>query len=309
MAYETCIAWFRGWEAECTCRIGWTFRAGNAEARQWLSAYLLQESRMSNDKVAVLLVDDEPFAAPLYKQHLEKEHGVSVHVETDARRAKERALVNLFDILVIDAKIDYRGTMHGGLLLAHELVPRYGAHSIIVTSQYVTSLQLELFGLSVPFIMKPQRGGVASYADQIAACARDLVAEQFVFVAMGYSRENLQLYDATIEPCLRGLGVKVVVQKDVHQGKNIIAMMFDSIRRAKMLIFVADGQNANAYMEAGYADALEKEVLLIGKSVDELLFDVRQRNALLHNGNTADLTEQIKRRLDGIRFPARGNGG
>lgn len=74
---------------------------------------------MSNDHLALLLVDDEPFAAPLYKKHLENDHGMSVHIETDARCAKERALANLFDVLIIDAKIDYRGTMHGGLLLAH----------------------------------------------------------------------------------------------------------------------------------------------------------------------------------------------
>jgi hypothetical protein len=90
-------------------------------------------------------------------------------------------LESLFDILVIDAKIDYRGTRCGGLLLANELMPRYGAHSIIVTSQYVTALQLELFGLDAPFIIKPQRGGVAHYAIQIASCAKDPISGRFVF--------------------------------------------------------------------------------------------------------------------------------
>jgi CheY-like chemotaxis protein len=259
---------------------------------------------MRNDGLALLLVDDEPFAAPLYKQHLEHDHQMSVFIETDAKRAKERALAHLFDILVIDAKIDYRGTMHGGLLLANELVPRYGAHSIIVTSQYVTSLQLELFGLSLPFIMKPRRGGVAHYAEQIASCAKDLVSDQFVFAAMGYSAENLELFSTSIEPGFHAMGFKTLVQKDIPHGKNIIAMMYDAIRKAKMLVLVADGQNANAYMEAGFADGLEKEVLVIGKSQDDLLFDIRQRNALFHNGNADDLIDKIRLRLKGLRFPS-----
>jgi CheY-like chemotaxis protein len=258
---------------------------------------------MSINGASVLLVDDEPFAAPLYKSHLEANHGMVVHVETDARRAKARALEQLFDIVVVDAKIEYRGTLYGGLLLAHELLPRYGAHSIVVTSQYVTSVQLELFGLEMPFIMKPHRGDIAHYVEQIALVAQELLREQFVFAAMGYTPENVRLYEAAIEPALRAQGYRVLIQKDDARGGNIMAQMYTAIRKAKIVILVADGQNANAYLEAGYADALEKEIVVIANGPDDLLFDIRQRNALFHRGDAASLGGLIARRISGIRNP------
>ena len=44
----------------------------------------------------------------------------------------------LFDMVIIDAKLDFKGMEFGGLRLADELRPRYGSQSILVVSRFIT---------------------------------------------------------------------------------------------------------------------------------------------------------------------------
>ena len=95
---------------------------------------------MSKTKpISILLLDDNPGLAFHYKKGMEHYAGVNVSVETESMRALALAERQLFDNIVIDAKLDYRGFEFGGLRLADDLNRRYGSNSILIMSRYITS--------------------------------------------------------------------------------------------------------------------------------------------------------------------------
>jgi hypothetical protein len=80
-------------------------------------------------------------------------------------------------------------------------------------------------------------------------------------------------------------------------------MMFAALQASKIVVFVADGSNANAYYEAGCADALGKEVILVASSLSELKFDMRHRHTIAYNGNLKTLRQELVREIRAIRQP------
>ena len=80
---------------------------------------------------------------------------------------------------------------------------------------------------------------------------------------------------------------------------SIVQQMFEQIERSKIVVFVATGRNPNAFYEAGYAVALQKEVITVTDEHSSLPFDIRDRNAIAY-GNTPSklfplLTSRIAR--------------
>ena len=65
--------------------------------------------------MSVLLLDDNPDLVTYYGERLKRYAGLNVTGETNSLRARALAQRQLFDLLVIDAKLEYRGFEFGGL--------------------------------------------------------------------------------------------------------------------------------------------------------------------------------------------------
>ena len=50
--------------------------------------------------------------------------------------------------------------------------------------------------------------------------------------------------------------------------QSVVDRIFDEIRKSKLVVFVASGQNPNVFFEAGYAIALRKEVVTVTDRFD-----------------------------------------
>lgn len=252
--------------------------------------------------LSILLLDDSEHLVDLYRADLEAFSTIKVTTATDGAKAVQMAKAQLFDVLAIDAKLDYRGVEFGGLRLADDLRPRYGANSIVVISQFVTKDLLNDHGSEFEFLDKHRRGGSREFTRQLAHVVATMRKKQFVFVAMPFDNRLNELYDRRILPAVTRAGFGCVRVDKVAHNRSIHEVIFELVQKCKLVVFVADYANANAYYEAGFADALGKEVVIVAKSLDELRFDVSNRHTITYGSRPSSLTAALAKKIAAVRL-------
>jgi hypothetical protein len=214
----------------------------------------------------------------------------------------EAAYRQLFDIIVIDAKLEYRGVEFGGIRLAEDLRWRYGRNSIIVISQYITSELMVNHGSNFEFVDKQNSG--EGFAKSLAAKILMLRNRQYIFVAMPFATDVTDLYQRRVRPGIEAAGFRALRIDEVAHNKSIQRLIFETIEKAKAVVLVADNANPNAYYEAGFADAMQKEVLIVAKSVEELKFDVADRHTIFYGNRPSVVAPRIAEKLWRLRSEA-----
>jgi hypothetical protein len=58
----------------------------------------------------------------------------------------------------------------------------------------------------------------------------------------------------------------------------------------------------NAYYEAGFADAMHKEVVLVAQGIADLPFDVRSRNAVIYGDAFETLVATLRDQIVAMRL-------
>jgi CheY-like chemotaxis protein len=231
---------------------------------------------------SILVLDDEQNTLDLLVHLLSPHFPCGVTATRHPTKAIQLARENCFDLLLLDITINYRGTEFGGLEVYKTLLGRYGAASILAYSQYIDDGILERFGLSVNFI---ERGpDLMVWARRVADELVQLRNRQTCFVAMPFGSAFDDLF-LGIRACVEAAGYRCVRVDRQSFTKSIVDKIFEEIRKAKFVIFVAASQNPNAFYEAGFSVALEKEVITITDSYNNLPFDVRDRSALTYNAS------------------------
>lgn len=252
------------------------------------------------DQISILLLDDNVDLAQYYKQQIEQYAGFRVTIESDSRRARSLAERQLFDIVVIDAKLEYRGFEFGGLRLAEDLRYRYGANSLIVISRFITAALAQIRGIDYEFMEKHSGNAGRSFERELCSKLREMRQQQYVFVAMPFENTFLSIYKC-IKRSITNAGFKCVRVDEVSHTRPIQQIVFELVEKSKMVVFLADNGNPNAYYEAGFADAMRKEVIIVAKSVDELKFDIRDRQIISYRDKLATLENELKQKIFSLR--------
>jgi CheY-like chemotaxis protein len=245
----------------------------------------------------LLLVDDNPALVAIYKKRLEGTYKFNVTIECNGQAACEKARRQLFDIIVIDAKLDYRGEQLGGLKLADDLRPRYGANAILVISRFITKEELVIRGSNHAFIDKNE-ALIDRFIRSLGAKVEEMRLKQFAFVAMPFSSVYKSLYKNHIKPGIETCGLKCVRIDELSHTRNINDIVFEYVDKSKLIVFLAEGGNPNAYYEAGFGDAMRKEVIVIVKTFEDLPFDIRNRSAIAYGD--CCLREALAEKIKGI---------
>jgi hypothetical protein len=123
---------------------------------------------------------------------------------------------------------------------------------------------------------------------------------------MPFAGPSSDLYLNGIRPAIESLGLKCLRADDVsvHRNRRPREAMLEAIETSKLVVFLADGANANAYYEAGYADALRKEVVIVVETFADLKFDVRDRHAIEYNRDIKTLQTALKRTIRSLPGPS-----
>lgn len=260
---------------------------------------------MAREPIHVLVVDDDNHLLGVYEQMIAATPGFVPTALSDPRRALVHARERLFDLVVIDAKLEYRGDGLGGLRLAEDLHQRYGDSSEVIVSQYITRELMEACGSHFEFLDKGSVPSPKAFVKALCQRMRAMWAKQTVFVAMPFAPEYAALYRAGIKPAVEQLGLRCVRADELSHNRSIHDVMFRELAASKFVVFVADGANPNAYYEAGYAHALGKEVVAVARAHGDLLTDIKHRHTIFHGGQPKRLRDEL---LKKTRAMLRANG-
>ena len=112
----------------------------------------------------------------------------------------------------------------------------------------------------------------------------EIEEEDVCFVIMPFSVESLNIvYEDFVRPTLVDRCQLRTERGDDVFGSNVIMDdITKSIRKAHLIIADLTGRNANVFYEVGIAHALNKQVLLMTQSIDDVPFDLRHRRALVY---------------------------
>ena len=108
--------------------------------------------------------------------------------------------------------------------------------------------------------------------------------ENGCFIIISFSVESLNIvYEDFIRPVLVDRCHLQPERGDDVFGSNVVMDdIAESIRRANLIIADLTGRNANVFYEVGIAHALNKQVLLMTQSIEDVPFDLRHRRALVY---------------------------
>lgn len=123
--------------------------------------------------------------------------------------------------------------------------------------------------------------------------------ERRAFIAIPFTPHYDDVHLYGIRAAAEKLGITVERADDSLDSTDIITYIKSRIKACDLLIADTTELNANVFYELGYADGIDKAVLLIAAANTELPFDIRGRNHLLY-ANLAELESKLGERLRGF---------
>ena len=118
------------------------------------------------------------------------------------------------------------------------------------------------------------------------------------FVAMWFD-ESMQKARECIERAIYDSGYVPMIIDVKEHNNQIVPEIFYEIKHSKFMIADLTGSRGGVYYEAGYAEALEKQVILTCRKGESTHFDVKQKNTIFwEESNYDSLYEKLKRRIE-----------
>lgn len=258
-----------------------------------------------HEKLSLLIIDDQIEVLDIYRRILHEQFGHLVDCCSHPGEAIRLVRDRLFDVVVVDAKIPYKGAGFGGLILADEVARHLGPNSVLLMSQYDVRRQVAGFNPSFSFISKPPAGEpmVRWVERDLLVKLRGLLDKQFGFVVMPFRSEVAdQWYRELLVPAMLGVGYRVRRMDEIPTTKAINVEMLNRIRDAQFVVVFVDGHNPNVYFEAGFASALEKFLVLFAATDGDLPFDIRANHLFrVNREETSSLRRKVVVFMEGLR--------
>jgi hypothetical protein len=166
----------------------------------------------------------------------------------------------------------------------------------------VTELKKVLQEAVAAFRAKPDTPPILTTQADLAE-----IDEEMCFIVMPFTVESLNIvYEDFVSPTLVDRCHLRPERGDDVFGSNVIMDdITKSIRKARLIIADLTGRNPNVFYEVGIAHALNKQVLLMTQSIDDVPFDLRHRRALVYEYSPRgckklekDLYENVKNMLE-----------
>lgn len=252
---------------------------------------------MNKDIKSILLVDDEEEQLKLYAKLLNEKIDAKITTTRYPSQAIKFAKQYFYDICIIDITMNFQGNPFGGIDLYNVLRSRYGGHSLLAYSQYVSDQLLQRYQCGFNFIEK--KADTLKFVIEIEAALINLRKQQKCFIAMPFNKKYNSVYNE--------------IKRAVHKAKyipvrldhlpftsSIYERMLREIQESKIIVFVASDKNPNAFFECGYAVAIEKEVITLTDSHKNLPFDIRDKNSISYGNSPNKLGGLLLKRISSL---------
>lgn len=258
---------------------------------------------MNNTHLRLLIIDDNASSLPLYSKYINKLLGHEVDVASTPSEAWHLANGNLYDIVICDAKMPYKHSNFGGLILADELSQRFGKDSVLVFSQFIENTDIISQSINLPFLKKPDSTSVVEwFGDILNHKINNMHQRQFGFVAMPFNDCHAdKIYNVYIKNACLNANIKILRVDEDPSNNNIMHKIFSMIRNAHFIVFITTNNNPNVFYEAGYAFALQKEIIMCAPNLGDLPFDVRNNVCLAYENRESQFLNEFESTLFNLR--------
>lgn len=136
--------------------------------------------------------------------------------------------------------------------------------------------------------------------DSIENLVKRIPLEDQVFVAMSFGSKDINsTYQTAIKPAIEELGLRALRVDEIENSNSITEDIIRQINSSPIVLCDLTEDRPNVYFEAGYAIALNRNVVISWKNGTKPHFDLQGRRALVWE-TPVDLREQLKRRLTAI---------
>jgi hypothetical protein len=248
-------------------------------------------------KSSILVIDDD-------REFLEKSalalraEGYDCDLCETAEEAQEKFQQRLYDGIVCDILIQFRGSRDGGLVLAREFSSKYPSSCLILISQFVTARWVNEFaGFPNHAFVEKSKTVIEDLVHEVGR----IVKSKSAFICMPFATDFTDLYEVGIKPVVLECGFKCIRADQIEHNERSLAIVYEQIRAAHVVIADLTGQNCNVYYEVGYAHALGKDVVLLIQHPNDLPFDLRGFNSIVYGGRITLLKEKLTQRLKTMR--------
>lgn len=122
------------------------------------------------------------------------------------------------------------------------------------------------------------------------------------FIAMSFGAETKEIREA-FRRAIEASGYAVQIIDEKEHNHQILPEILYEIKRSKFVVVDVTYPNYGAYYEAGYAQGLEKEVIIccrkdvLGNSKNKPHFDIAQKSMVVWE-DIEDLESRLKRRIE-----------
>lgn len=125
----------------------------------------------------------------------------------------------------------------------------------------------------------------------------DTKPKAFVFVLMPFDPAFKDTYEVGIRPACKDAGAYCERVDEQIFEENILERVYNQIAKADVIVAEMTGRNPNVFYEVGYAHALNKRVILLTRSADDIPFDLKHYPHVVYEGSIATLKSELEARV------------
>ena len=115
----------------------------------------------------------------------------------------------------------------------------------------------------------------------------------FIFVLMPFDPKFDDIYKFGIKGAAGDAGAYAERIDEQIFMEGMLERIFNQINKADVIIADMTGKNPNVFYEVGYAHALNKVVLLITQSAEDIPFDLKHRQHIIYGGKIDQLRTEL----------------
>src|SRR5215469_2933896 len=118
---------------------------------------------------------------------------------------------------------------------------------------------------------------------------------KFVFTLIPFSEAFDDIYTLGIKPACGSAGAYCERIDDQIFSEDILSRYYSQINKADLIVVDMTGRNPNVFYERGYAHALNKRVILLTQTAEDIPFDLKHYPHIVYSGRITFLKDELQR--------------
>lgn len=124
--------------------------------------------------------------------------------------------------------------------------------------------------------------------------------EVFVLVLMPFDEFFKEVYVSGVKPACQLAGALCERIDEMIFTRNILTQIYQKIKEADLIVAEMTGRNPNVFYEAGYAHALNKQVIFLTQKEEDIPFDLKHYPHIVYGGEINKLKDELFRKVSWV---------